>query len=48
MLDHTKVGQGALYRLGDVDEFTHVVLDASVPREEVERIEERGVQVIVV
>ncbi len=48
MLDHTKVSQGALYRLCDVDEFTHVVVDDGVPREQVTAIEDRGVQVIVV
>ena len=48
MLDHTKVGQGALYRLGDVDELTHVVVDAAVGPDQVGRMEERGVEVIVV
>jgi len=48
LLDHTKVSQGALYRLGDVDEFTHVVVDAAVPDSQVTAMEERGVEVIVV
>lgn len=48
MLDHTKVSQGALYRLCDVDEFTHVVVDSGVPDEQITAMEERGVQVLVV
>lgn len=48
MLDHSKVSQGALYRLCDVAEFTHVVVDSGVPTEQVAAMEDHGVQVIVV
>ncbi|HLU64455.1 MAG TPA: DeoR/GlpR family DNA-binding transcription regulator [Protaetiibacter sp.] len=47
MVDHTKIGQGALYRLGDVEEFTHVVVDDAVTPEQRAALEERGVTVIV-
>lgn len=47
LLDHTKVDQGALYRLCDIDEFTHVVVDAAVPESQISAMEERGVKVII-
>lgn len=47
LIDHTKVGQGALYRLGDITEFTHVVLDDQVSNEVVKSIQEAGVEVLI-
>jgi len=47
LLDHTKVEQGALYRLCDIEDFTHVVVDAAVPESQINAMEERGVHVIV-
>ena len=47
MLDHTKVGQGALHRLGSVAEFTHVVVDDQVDPAVVNTISEAGVEIIV-
>jgi len=47
LVDHTKFGQGALYRLGAVEEFTHVVVDDGLGPEQRAAIEERGVTVIV-
>lgn len=47
LMDHTKVGQGALYRLGLIDEFTHVVVDSDVAEEQIATMEDRGVHVIV-
>jgi len=47
LLDHTKVGHGALYRLGDVSDFTHVVVDDKVDDEVVRSIRELGVEVLV-
>lgn len=47
LLDHTKVGQGALHRLCGIDEFTHVVVDNLVDPGVVKSIEEAGVTVIV-
>lgn len=48
MVDHTKVSQGALYRLCDVDEFTHVVVDSGTPEQQVTAMQEKGVEVMVV
>lgn len=47
MLDHTKLGHGALHRVGPVSDFTHVVVDAGSDRDAVAQIEETGVTVIV-
>lgn len=46
LMDHTKIGQGALYRLGEVAEFTHVVLDDPVDPALVEQLQEQGVTVL--
>lgn len=47
LLDHTKVGHGALHRLCGVNEFTHVVVDDQVERSVIKSIEEADVEVIV-
>ncbi|WOP18560.1 DeoR/GlpR family DNA-binding transcription regulator [Raineyella sp. LH-20] len=47
LLDHTKIGHGALYRLCDVGDFTHVVVDDSVDDEVVRTVRETGVEVLV-
>ncbi len=47
LLDHTKIGHGALYRLCDIGEFTHVVVDDKVDDEVVGAIRDVGVEVIV-
>ena len=47
LLDHTKIGHGALYRLCDVSDFTHVVVDENVDESLVKVIEEHGVTVLV-
>lgn len=47
LLDHTKVGQTALYRLCEVNEFTHVVVSDKVPDVQVKALEELSVVVIV-
>lgn len=47
LIDHTKMGQGALHRLGDVGDFTHVVVDASVSEEQRAAMADRGTQVLV-
>lgn len=41
------VPRPACSRLCDIDEFTHVVVDAAVPESQISAIEERGVQVII-
>lgn len=47
LMDHTKIGQGALYRLGNTSEFTHVVVDDRVDDEIVRRLREDGVTVLI-
>ncbi|MGO1225283.1 MAG: DeoR/GlpR family DNA-binding transcription regulator [Brachybacterium sp.] len=47
LIDHTKVGQTALYRLCEVNEFTHVVVSDRVADSQVKALEELGVTVIV-
>jgi DeoR/GlpR family transcriptional regulator of sugar metabolism len=47
MMDHSKVGHGALHRVGSVSEFTHVVLDSATRPEDVRLVEESGVEVLV-
>lgn len=47
MLDHTKIGQGALHRVGRINEFTHLVVDDQVSPEFLAEIRETGVEVIV-
>lgn len=46
LMDHTKFGQGALYRLGDVSEFSHVVVDDQVDPTVVTQLREQGVTVL--
>lgn len=47
MMDHTKVGQGALHRLASVAEFTHVVVDEQVVAADVRALADAGVEVVV-
>jgi DeoR/GlpR family transcriptional regulator of sugar metabolism len=47
MLDHTKVGRGALHRVGSVTEFTHVVVDEGTRPEHIAAIRDAGVDVVV-
>jgi len=47
MMDHTKIGHGALHRLGSVAEFTHVVVDAEVDDATVKGLSDAGVEVLV-
>jgi len=48
MLDHTKLGHGALHRVGPVTEFTHVVVDERADSDQVAQIRDAGVEVLVV
>ncbi|QGF22391.1 DeoR/GlpR family DNA-binding transcription regulator [Raineyella fluvialis] len=47
LLDHSKIGQGALHRLGDIADFTHVVVDDLVPKEVIRRLADTGVEVLI-
>lgn len=47
LMDHTKLGFGALHRLGSVADFTHVVVDARAEARALEQIRDTGVQLIV-
>lgn len=46
LMDNTKIGQGALHRLGSVTDFTHVVVDEKADPALVATISEAGVEVI--
>lgn len=47
LLDHTKLGHGALHRVGPVTDFTHVVVDAAADPDAIARIRDAGVDVTV-
>lgn len=47
LMDHTKIGQGALHRLCGANEFTHVVLDDRVEDDVVRQLREEGVTVLI-
>lgn len=47
LIDHSKVGQRALFQLCDVSDFTHVVMDSGVSDTQQQLIGEQGVEVIV-
>lgn len=47
LMDHSKIGQAALFKLGDVSEFTHVVVDDKTDPAIVSMIEDFGVDVVV-
>lgn len=47
MLDHTKLGHGALHRVGPVSDFTHVVVDERADADAVARLRDVGVEVVV-
>lgn len=47
LMDNTKIGQGALHRLGSVTDFTHVVVDEKADSSLISMISEAGVEVIV-
>lgn len=47
LLDHSKIGRRALYRLCDVTEFTHVVVDSGISDSDLAALSESGVEVIV-
>jgi len=47
LVDSTKVNVGAIYHLGTVSEFTHVITDDGIPDQFVEKVSDQGVEVLV-
>lgn len=47
ILDHTKIGHGALHKLASLKEFTHVVVSNKVDGEILDLIKESGIELVV-
>jgi len=47
LMDHTKIGQPALYKLGDINDFDYIVVDAKADESEIAQLRESGTNVIV-
>jgi DeoR/GlpR family transcriptional regulator of sugar metabolism len=47
LMDHSKIGQRALYKLGSVSDFTHVVVDSGTSPEAIRTLQEEDIEVIV-
>lgn len=47
LMDHTKIGQAALFKLGDISDFTHIVVDDKTDDSVVSMIRDHGVDVVV-
>ena len=47
LMDHTKIGHGALHRMAEVEEFTHVVVDDGIDDEALSALEDTGATIIV-
>lgn len=47
MVDHTKFERRALHAVMPVDEFDHVIVDSQTPKEVIESLKDRGLDVIV-
>lgn len=47
LMDHTKIGYGALHRMAEVAEFTHVIVDDRTDEEALRALHDTGAQVIV-
>jgi len=47
LLDSSKVGVGALYHLGEVSDFTHLITDDGTPETLLDQARESGVEVVV-
>lgn len=47
LIDNSKIGHRALYRLCDASEFTHVIVDKDAPTQAVQALTDQGVNVIV-
>lgn len=47
MLDHSKFNHGALHRIGNVGEFTHIVVDAGLDDESLRKLQDTGSTVLI-
>ena len=47
LLDSKKVGVGALYHLGEISDFTHLITDDGTPEDFLEQAHESGLEVVV-
>jgi DeoR/GlpR family transcriptional regulator of sugar metabolism len=47
LLDSTKVGVGALYHLGEIGDFTHLITDDGTPETLLDQARESGLEVVV-
>jgi DeoR/GlpR family transcriptional regulator of sugar metabolism len=47
LLDSSKVGVGALYHLGEIGDFTHLITDAGTPAALLDQARESGLEVVV-
>ncbi len=47
MMDHSKFGHGALHRVADLHEFTHLIVDDGLDEGSLHRLQDTGVDVLV-
>ncbi|NNG35678.1 DeoR/GlpR transcriptional regulator [Nakamurella sp. DB0629] len=47
LLDSSKIGQGAIYHLGSLTDFTHLITDSAAPPEFLDTVREAGLELTV-
>jgi len=47
LVDSSKIDMGAIYRLGEIRDFTHLITDADAPASFIDGVREQGVDVVV-
>ena len=47
LIDSSKIDMGAIYRLGEIRDFTHLITDADAPASFIDGVREQGVDVVV-
>jgi DeoR/GlpR family transcriptional regulator of sugar metabolism len=47
LVDSSKIDMGAIYRLGEIRDFTHLITDAAAPASFIDGVREQGVEVVV-
>jgi len=47
LVDSSKIDMGAIYRLGEIRDFTHLITDAAAPASFIDGVREQGVDVVV-